>query len=112
MQTRQLTREPGSLRAADIVNFKVQAGKADSMLAGRAAAVEALRSRAPGLVSATLVELGNGEYLDIMVWDTMEQAQAAEEIAASTEGFASWGDAHVAAIGPRYLGTIRSSIDE
>lgn len=96
-------------QTVDVVNFRVKQGKADSMLAGRPAAVDALRASAPGLVAATLVELGGEEWLDIMVWQTLEQARAAEDLAAATPGFASWGEAHVASIGPRYLGTIRSS---
>jgi len=98
-------------RTVDVVNFRVQKGRADSMLGGRSAAVDALRRSAPGLVSAMLVDLGGDEWLDIMVWRTAEQARLAEEIAATTPGFASWGEAHVASIGPRYLGAIRSSSD-
>jgi hypothetical protein len=95
----------------EVVSFKVQAGKAASMVAGRLAAVEALRTSAPGLVSATLAELGGNEWLDIMVWETAEQARAAEDIAGATPAFARWGEEHVAAIGPRYHGVIRSTLD-
>lgn len=99
-------------RTMDVVNFKTGKGKTASMLAGRDAAVEALRASAPGLVSATLVDLGGDEWLDIMVWETMEQALAAEEVAAATPGFSDWGVAHVASIGPRYLGTVRGASHE
>jgi hypothetical protein len=95
----------------EVVSFKVRAGQATSMVAGRSAAVEALRVSAPGLVSATLVELGGDEWLDIMVWETTEQARAAEDIATATPAFARWGEEHVASIGPRYQGVIRSTLD-
>jgi hypothetical protein len=95
----------------EVVNFEVRAGKATSMVAGRSAAVEALRASAPGLISATLAELGGGQWLDIMVWETAEQARAAEEIAAATPAFARWGEEHVASIGRRYNGVIRSTLD-
>jgi hypothetical protein len=81
------------------------------MVAGRPAAVDTLRASAPGLVSATLADLGGGEWLDIMVWESAEQARAAEAIAAATPAFASWGEAHVASIGPRYSGGIRSTLN-
>jgi hypothetical protein len=70
-----------------------------------------LRVSAPGLVSATLAELGGDERLDIMVRETPEQARAAQEIAAATPAFARWGEQHVASIGPRYHGAIRSAVD-
>jgi hypothetical protein len=98
-------------RTVEIVSFTVAAGKAGSLVAGRPAAIEALRAAAPGLVSASLAELGGGEWLDIMVWETAEQAQAAEALAAATPAFANWGEGHVAAIGPRYQGIIRSGFD-
>jgi hypothetical protein len=89
-------------KTVEVVSFKVRAGKASSMVAGRSAAVEALRVSAPGLVSATLAELGGDEWLDIMIWETAEQARAAEDIAAATPAFARWGEEHVASIGTRY----------
>jgi hypothetical protein len=95
----------------EVVSFEVRAGKAPSMVAGRSAAVEALRVSAPGLVSATLAEIGGDEWLDIMVWETAEQARAAEDISAATPAFARWGEEHVSSIGPRYHGVIRSTLD-
>jgi hypothetical protein len=52
----------------DFVRFRVSPSGAQSLLAARSRAIEALRSR-PGFRAGYLVELERGEWLDVMFWD-------------------------------------------
>jgi hypothetical protein len=57
----------------DFVRFRVSPTGAESLLSARAGAIEAFRSRR-GLRAAYLVELEEGEWLDVIVWDGDEGA--------------------------------------
>ena len=60
----------------ELVRFSVAPGREEAFLAGRAAAVEGLRTL-PGLLSATLARADDGSWLDVVLWDSRKEALAA-----------------------------------
>jgi len=62
----------------ELVRFTVTPGQEEAFLTARPAAVEAL-STMPGLLSATLARTDDGEWLDVVLWRSREEALAAAE---------------------------------
>jgi heme-degrading monooxygenase HmoA len=60
----------------ELVRFSVAPGGEEAFLAGRSPAVEGLRTL-PGLRSATLARADDGSWIDVVLWDSREEALAA-----------------------------------
>jgi hypothetical protein len=82
----------------DFVRFRVSPTRAQSLLATRSGAIEALRSR-PGFRAAYLVELERGEWLDVMVWDGDEAATESFKTGTDLSAVAAYVDLMAEVIG-------------
>src|ERR671937_446765 len=88
----------------EFASFTVRNGHEAALLAGRAAMLEALRARFPGVLAAWLTRRDDGSWLDVILWRSRAEAQAAAEqintVPAATAWFAhieeSRGVQHVA----------------
>ena len=69
--------------AFELARYRVEKGSEDELLARWPAAVEAIRSRFPGLVQARLGSLGEGVWVDVWEWESVEAARRAAEGAPS-----------------------------
>ncbi len=81
-------------RALEIVRLTVRPGEEEAFVQERAGAIEALR-RFPGYVQAVLARLEDGSWLDLVVWESREQALDAAQRAPEVPELASWF-AHIA----------------
>jgi L-aminopeptidase/D-esterase-like protein len=63
--------------AIEIVHLKVAPGHEDAFLTERDGMIAAVRAAHPGLVRAQLVDLGDGQWMDLVRWQTIEEAHAA-----------------------------------
>jgi hypothetical protein len=57
-----------------LVHSRLKDDAKDEMLASRPAFLAAVRSHLPGLIDATLIELDDGTWIDIVSWDSPEAA--------------------------------------
>lgn len=46
----------------------------------------------PGVISALMADGGDGTFVDIWVWNSREEAQAALDDGANIPGFVEWGE--------------------
>ena len=65
----------------ELARFKVAPSDVSTMLQKRDRMVDAIRSRFPGLIQASLARLDEETWIDVWRWDSMEQAKAASETA-------------------------------
>ena len=64
----------------EVVHAKVREGGEEEMLKRRPALEAAVREKLPGLLDIRLVRLDDGTYLDVLLWESREQADAAIEM--------------------------------
>lgn len=62
----------------ELVRFTVTAGQEELFISRREAALADLQSM-PGLLSATLARGQDGVWVDVLVWQTLPEALAADE---------------------------------
>ena len=67
------------METLEVVRVRIKEGRETDMLAARPAMIEAGRSRFPGLIDATLARLPDGLWLDVVRWQSQDQAHAAAE---------------------------------
>lgn len=84
-------------QTVEIVRFRVAPKRIEPFLAGRRAALDAIRASYPGMQSAHLAHLGEEQWIDIVVWDSREQALAAAAGAMALPAFAEWAG-HIAEV--------------
>jgi hypothetical protein len=60
-----------------IHHYAVDAADHDEFLARRAALIDAMRARHPGLIEALLVRLDDGTFVDSWRWESAEAMRAA-----------------------------------
>ena len=77
-------------QTVEIVRFRVAQEHLEPFLAGRRAALDAIRASYPGMQSAHLAHLGEEQWIDIVLWDSKEQALAAAAGAMAIHAFAEW----------------------
>lgn len=77
-------------QTVEIVRFRVAQEHVQHLLAGRRGALAAIRESYPGMRSAHLSQLGEGEWIDIVIWDSKDQALAAAAGAMAIPAFAEW----------------------
>ncbi len=90
----------------EIMHFRVDPDRVGALLAGREEALEALRAEFPGLMAAQLAQVGGDQWVDVVLWESREQAEAAFEKAMSVPGFARWCE-NVAEAGTCEHATVR-----
>jgi hypothetical protein len=83
--------------ALEIVQFAVTPGDEHALVAERDAMLAAVRSAHPGLLHARLVDLGDGNWMDLVTWRTLDEAQAAAADFPNIAAAASWA-AHIAGV--------------
>ena len=81
-------------RALEIVRLTVRPGEEEAFVQERPAGIAALR-QFPGYVRAVLARLEDGSWLDLVVWESREQALEAAQRAPEVRELASWF-AHIA----------------
>ena len=67
----------------EVSRVRLEVGARDRVLAERPRVVEAVRERVPGLLDATLVELSDGTFLDVLRWESDDAASAAASVYAA-----------------------------
>lgn len=74
----------------EIARFAVVPEKVSDLLAGRDAAVNAMRRAFPGLVDAHLGRLDERTWIDVWLWTDMASAKAAADGAFGVPEAAAW----------------------
>jgi len=83
-------------QAIEMVRFTAKPGEEEALVTERPAMLDALRAQYPGIVSARLAKLegvsaeGTTSWLDVIVWESREQALAAAEGAPRIPIVAAW----------------------
>lgn len=77
----------GVLRAetTEVVVFKSKPGVSDQQILSAADGMRTTLSGWSGFVSRDLLKVGNGQWIDIIHWDNMASAQAAQDKAMKCE---------------------------
>ena len=78
------------MAALELARVRVKDGAEADFLAERPAMLAALRERFPGVRDAYLGNLGDGVWIDVVVWDTREQAEAAAREVFDHPEIAGW----------------------
>ena len=76
----------------EIVRFNVDPSRVEAFLAERSAAIESLRDHSPGLLSTRLARVADDVWVDILEWETREQAVAAAVTAEKLPAVQSWAE--------------------
>ncbi len=84
-------------RALEIVRLTVRPGEEEAFVQERQAVTEALRRKFPGYVRAVRARLEDRSWLDLVVWESREQALDAARRAPEMPELASWF-AHIAEV--------------
>ena len=80
------------MQAIEMVRFTVKAGRESALVDGRATMVAALSAAYPSLVVARLARVDEATWLDLVVWESREEALAAAEGAFGVADCAAWFD--------------------
>jgi hypothetical protein len=96
-------------QALEVVRFRVNPENVVPMLAGREEAIAALSAECPGLISAHLAHLGDDRWIDVLLWETRELAEAAFERAMSIPALTRWFE-NIAEVGVCEHADVRSMI--
>lgn len=78
------------MSAIEIVRFTIAPADRAVFLAERPAAIMALRERFGGLRDASLAELEDGTWVDVVTWSTLAEAKDAAETMPSIPAAARW----------------------
>jgi hypothetical protein len=97
--------------ALEVVRFIVAPEERKAFLRDRPAAIAALRERFGGLLDATLAELDDGTWIDVLRWRSREEALAAAEQFSSIPQAASWAS-HIAEVREMAHGEVRDLVRE
>lgn len=76
----------------EIVRFNVDPSHVEAFLAGRSAAIEALQSHSSGLLNTRLARVADDVWVDVLEWETREQAAAAAVTAEKLPAVQSWAE--------------------
>jgi hypothetical protein len=63
----------------ELAHFTVRDGEEDALLAERPAMVRALKNAFPGALAAWLTQQDDGSWLDVVLWQSREDAEDAAE---------------------------------
>lgn len=67
------------MTVVEMTRFTVAPESTVAFLESRPAAVAALRSQVPGLISIELMDMGGGEWMDLVQWTDHSAAAAAQQ---------------------------------
>lgn len=73
-----------------IHRYRVDPADVDELIARRAALIDWVRSRLPGLLETRLIRLEDGTFVDSWRWESAEHMQAAIAAAPFPEAGAAW----------------------
>ena len=76
--------------ALELARVRIADGAEPDFLAERPAMLAALRDRFPGVRAAYLGRLDDGLWIDVVVWDTRQQAETAARDAFNHPEIAGW----------------------
>lgn len=75
----------------EFVRLRVQQGHEEEFLRNRAGAIEAIAEKFPGFVGAPVnARVADGEWIDVWIYQTQEEAEAATAQAADIAGFMAY----------------------
>jgi hypothetical protein len=74
----------------ELATFTVRDGEETAMLAERPAMIAALHQAFPGLLAAWLTKRDDGAWLDVILWRTRAEAEAAAEHVADVPEAKAW----------------------
>jgi heme-degrading monooxygenase HmoA len=74
----------------ELARFRVREGAERQLLAERPAMVDALRRRFPGCLAAYLTRDDDGGWLDVVLWRSRAEAEAAAHAVESVPECAAW----------------------
>lgn len=74
----------------EMVRFTVKPGAREAFLAGREAAIGALKERFPAMLGAQLAEYEDGSWVDVVRWSNLDDAKAAAEQFPEIEAARDW----------------------
>lgn len=77
-------------RVMEMVRFTVKPGEEQSLVDERAAMLSALAANFAGMVDARLVRLDGETWVDLVTWESREQALAAADGAGRIPEVSSW----------------------
>ena len=63
----------------ELARFRVDPPDVPTMLSSRDSMVDAIRTRYPGLIQASLARLDDETWIDVWRWESLEKAHAASE---------------------------------
>ena len=98
-------------QALEVVQFRVEPDKVDPLLAGRDEAIAALRTECRGFVSAHLAHIEGDRWIDVLMWESRELAEAAFERAPTIPTLARWFE-NIAEVGVCEHADVRSMTDD
>lgn len=88
---RSETKEEATMaQAIEMVRFTVKTGHEEALVEGRSAMLLALSTAFPGMVDARLAKLDARTWLDLVVWESREEALAAAAGAVELPIVAAW----------------------
>ena len=74
----------------EMVRFTVKPGAEAALVSERPAMVEAVKAEFPGMLTARLAKLDETTWLELIVWESREEAQTATEKAHEIPVVAAW----------------------
>jgi hypothetical protein len=81
----------------ELARVRVEAAQEQDFIAKRGPAIDAVKEYLPGFVHAQLIKLGGGVWVDLVVWESREQALSAEDKVMGLPSFADWAQ-HIAEV--------------
>lgn len=96
-------------QALEVVYFRVKPEDVPALLATRDAALAAVRAGHPAMRSAHLAQLEDGRWIDVVLWDSRDQALAAARQVMEIPEFARWA-AHISEVISMEHAVVRSLI--
>lgn len=77
-------------QAIEMVRFTAKSGEEEALVNERPEMLEVLSAECPGMLSAQLAKTEEGNWLDVVVWKSREQALSAAEKAPRIPACATW----------------------
>jgi hypothetical protein len=74
----------------ELASFTVREGAEQEMLAERQAMIEALAEAFPGVLAAWLGKRADGSWVDVILWQTSEQAEHSAEHVQEVGEVSAW----------------------
>lgn len=78
------------MQALEMVRFVLKDGHEEAFLQGRPAMLDALRRNFPAAGDAFLGKLGDGTWVDVVVWESRDAAEAAAKEVSEHAEIAAW----------------------